>query len=333
MAVGMGMTMAPATESVMGSLPREKAGVGSAVNDTTRQVGGALGVAVIGSVVSSIYASNVTNIAASFGVTGSDLAEARASLGGALQVGGDPGFIDGVKDGFVDALSSGLRLSSVIILGAAFVAWRFLPARARDPLAVDVAPVPVAIGRRLMGRPRSADATEAILAATLEQLTDAGAAGLSMDVVAQRAGVGKATIYRRWASKEALVLDALRTAIEPIPVPDEGSLRADLIAYTDELVERFRAGRGSDVLPHLVAASCHDDELRASLDDYVRGGQSTLRLLLRRGIDRGELLADTDVDLAVEAILGPIFYRHLLSGEPVDRALARRLVEHVLRQA
>ena len=73
----------------------------------------------------------------------------------------------------------------------------------------------------------------------------------------------------------------MRTAIAPIPVPDEGSLRADLIAYTDELVDRFRAGRGSDVLPHLVAASCHDDELRASLDDYTRGRQATLRLLLR----------------------------------------------------
>jgi AcrR family transcriptional regulator len=181
-----------------------------------------------------------------------------------------------------------------------------------------------------MGRPRNADATEAILTATLEQLTEAGMAGLSMDVVAHRAGVGKATIYRRWASKEALVLDALRTAIAPIPVPDEGSLRADLIAYTDELVVRFEAGRGSDVLPHLVAASCHDGELRASLDDYVRGGQSTLRLLLRRGIDRGELPAGTDVDLAVEGVLGPIFYRHLLSGEAVDRALARRLVEQVL---
>ena len=182
-----------------------------------------------------------------------------------------------------------------------------------------------------MGRPRSADATEAILAATLEQLTDAGVAGLSMDVVAQRAGVGKATIYRRWASKEALVLDALRRAIEPIPVPDEGSLRADLIAYTDELVERFRAGRGSDVLPHLVAASCHDDELRASLDDYIRGRAVNAALLLRRGVERGELPADTDIDLAVEAILGPIFYRHLLSGEPVDRPLARRLVDQVLR--
>jgi EmrB/QacA subfamily drug resistance transporter len=151
MAVGMGMTMAPATESVMGSLPREKAGVGSAVNDTTRQVGGALGVAVIGSVVSSIYASNVSSVAAGFGVTDSNLGAARESLGAALSVGsrlgtGAPGFVDGVKDGFVDALSGGLRLSSLVILGAAYVAWRFLPARARDSLAVEAPDLAVAAG-------------------------------------------------------------------------------------------------------------------------------------------------------------------------------------------
>jgi hypothetical protein len=144
MAVGMGLTTAPATESVMGSLPRNKAGVGSAVNDTTRQVGGALGVAVIGSVVSSLYAANVTTVSARFGVIGADLAQSRGSLGGALEVGSGLGveataFVSQVKDAFVGALSNGLRLSSAIILGAAFVAWRFLPARARDPLAIDVA--------------------------------------------------------------------------------------------------------------------------------------------------------------------------------------------------
>ena len=150
MAVGMGMTMAPATESVMGSLPREKAGVGSAVNDTTRQMGGALGVAIIGSVVSSVYAANISDIAGRFGVRGAALTESRASLGGALGVAdglGDraAGYTVAVKDGFVDALSNGLRISALVILGAAFVAWRFLPARARDPLAVeahDEAPAP-----------------------------------------------------------------------------------------------------------------------------------------------------------------------------------------------
>ena len=89
MSVGMGMTMAPATESVMGSLPREKAGVGSAVNDTTRQMGGALGVAIIGSVSSSIYASQITSIGPDFGLSGAALAEAKSSLGGALGVAPD----------------------------------------------------------------------------------------------------------------------------------------------------------------------------------------------------------------------------------------------------
>ena len=187
----------------------------------------------------------------------------------------------------------------------------------------------VSVGTR--GRPRRADADEAILNAALELLAETGAAGFSMDVLAQRAGVGKATIYRRWASKEALVLDALRTATAPIPVPDEGDLRADLSAYTDALVERFGGGRGSDVLPHLIAASCYDDQLRASLDDYTRGRQRTIRLILRRGIERGELPPDTDVDLLVDVILGPFLYRHLLTGAPVDRKFARRLVDHVTR--
>jgi MFS family permease len=140
MAVGMGMTMAPATESVMGALPRDKAGVGSAVNDTTRQMGGALGVAVIGSVVTSIYAHGVSDVAGDYALSGPGLAQARQSLGGALEVASGLGsragaFVVDVKDAFVVSLSSGLRLGALVVLGAAFVAWRFLPARAHDPQA------------------------------------------------------------------------------------------------------------------------------------------------------------------------------------------------------
>jgi EmrB/QacA subfamily drug resistance transporter len=145
MAVGMGMTMAPATESVMGALPRDKAGVGSAVNDTTRQMGGALGVAVIGSVVTSIYAHGVSDIADDYALTGSALANARESLGGALAVASGLGaqagaFVIDVKDAFIVSLSSGLRLGALVVLGAAFVAWRFLPARARDHVAEPATP-------------------------------------------------------------------------------------------------------------------------------------------------------------------------------------------------
>ena len=144
MSVGMGLTMAPATESVMGSLPREKAGVGSAVNDTTRQVGGALGVAAIGSIVASVYAASVDKAASAAGVTGAAAETARSSLGGALKVAASLGqkgvdFGTAARDGFVDGLSAGLRLGAVVVLVAVVVAWRFLPARAHDPLALDAA--------------------------------------------------------------------------------------------------------------------------------------------------------------------------------------------------
>ena len=181
------------------------------------------------------------------------------------------------------------------------------------------------------GRPRRADADEAILAATLELLSEVGVAGLSMDLLAQRAGVGKATIYRRWDSKEALILDTLRVMSTPIPAPDEGSVRADLFAYMDAVIEQFAPGRGSDVLPHLIEASCYDEQLRASLDDYLRDRQSTTRLILHRGIERGELSPDVDVDLITDVILAPFFYRHLLTGAAVDRSFTHRLIEFALR--
>ena len=181
------------------------------------------------------------------------------------------------------------------------------------------------------GRPRRADADAAILGATLELLNEVGVAGLSMDLLAHRAGVGKATIYRRWDSKEALILDALRLTTAPIPAPDEGSLRADLFAYMDEVIARFSPGRGEDVLPHLIEASCYDAQLRASLDDFTRDRQATIRLILQRGIERGELPADVDVDLLVDVLLGPFFYHHLLTGAVVDRDFTHRLVEFALR--
>ncbi len=138
MAAGMGMTMAPATESVMGSLPRAKAGVGSAINDTTRQVGGALGVAVIGSIVTSVYSQRIFDLAGVFGLAGPQEAIAASSLGGAQQVAASLGgqadaFVQAANDSFVDAMSAGLRVAAVVIVFAALTAWRFLPAHATSP--------------------------------------------------------------------------------------------------------------------------------------------------------------------------------------------------------
>ncbi len=198
-------------------------------------------------------------------------------------------------------------------------------------MSTNTSPRPIGRPAGKRGRPRRAGADGAILAATLELLSEVGVAGLSMDLLAQRAGVGKATIYRRWDSKEALILDTLRMMSTPIPVPDEGSVRADLLTYMEAVIEHFAPGRGSDTLPHLIEASCYDEQLRASLDDYLRERQSTTRLLLHRGIERGELPATTDVDLITDVILAPFFYRHLLTGAPVDGDFIHRLVEFALR--
>jgi EmrB/QacA subfamily drug resistance transporter len=142
MAFGMGLTMAPATESIMGSLPRAKAGVGSAVNDTTRQVGGALGVAIIGSVMSSSFSSNIADLFARFGITGAPLAGAKESLQGAVAVAASPALplsaaqrgdvVQGAKDAFVTGMHHGYWVAAGAAFLGALIALRWLPAHAAD---------------------------------------------------------------------------------------------------------------------------------------------------------------------------------------------------------
>jgi AcrR family transcriptional regulator len=180
------------------------------------------------------------------------------------------------------------------------------------------------------GRPRSAELDEAVLAATVELAGEVGVNRLSMDDVAVRAKVSKATIYRRWASKEALVLDALRAAMVPIEDVDTGSLRGDLEHYLRELVNRFHTGKMRDVLPHLIGVACHDANLRCSLDDYMRTRRVPLYLILERGVARGELGVDTDLDVLIDLILGPFVYRKLLAHTPIDEVFVEKLLGFVL---
>jgi hypothetical protein len=151
MGLGMGLAMPPATDAVVSSLPLAKAGVGSAINDTTRQVGGALGVAIIGSVVSSLYAASVAPLADDFGLDATAADKAESSLGQAQNVAGSLGdgagaFVTDVNQVFTDAMTTGMLISAVIIIGAAVMAWRYLPARAVDPDPTpDTRPEPITI--------------------------------------------------------------------------------------------------------------------------------------------------------------------------------------------
>jgi EmrB/QacA subfamily drug resistance transporter len=156
MAIGMGLTMAPATESIMGSLPRAKAGVGSAVNDTTRQVGGALGVAIIGSVMASYFGSRVADVLGRFGVTGEPVTVAKEGLGQALAVAGDPRLglspdahdelVGGITDAFVSGMHRGLLVAAFAALLGALVAFRYLPAHALPEPTTSAAPEPARTG-------------------------------------------------------------------------------------------------------------------------------------------------------------------------------------------
>ncbi len=180
------------------------------------------------------------------------------------------------------------------------------------------------------GRPRVEGLDQALLDVTLELAGEVGLHGMSMDDLAQRAGVSKATIYRRWPSKERLVLEALNQAMRPFDLIDTGSLRGDLDDYLGELARRMATGRASDVLPDLIAASVRDVNLRTSLDEYIRHRRQPLQTILGRAVRRGELSADTDEEVLVDALIGPFVYRRLLSHDPLDDDFVERLLCLVL---
>jgi AcrR family transcriptional regulator len=183
---------------------------------------------------------------------------------------------------------------------------------------------------RRPGRPRSADVDQAVLAATIELAGEVGVTKMSMDDVAERAKVSKATIYRRWTSKEALVLDALQSAISVLDETDTGTLRGDLTAYLGQLVERVRNGRLRDVLPHLIEVACHDEALRSSLDQYVDSRRVPMLRILDRAAERGQLPAGIDVEVLVDALIAPFFYRRLLRNKVVDANFVDQLLALVL---
>jgi AcrR family transcriptional regulator len=186
--------------------------------------------------------------------------------------------------------------------------------------------------RRRPGRPRSAEAHEAILAAALELAVEGGLARMTMEKVAARAGAGKATIYRRWDTKQALMADALRSIAADIRAPDTGSLRGDFLGLAAQALGANAPG-ALRLMPRLMSEAAEDPELfavcRAVLVDPRR---AQLREILRRGVERGELRADVDLELAIDGLIGPIVYRVLITGgDPAELAgLAERVFDQVL---
>ena len=180
------------------------------------------------------------------------------------------------------------------------------------------------------GRPRSRRSEEAILDATLALLGEVGFSGLTIDGIAARAGVGKATIYRHWPGKAHLAVDAFRSRIPPMAAPDTGSLREDLLAVVGFLVHGLAQSPLSRILPALVEAAEHDAELESLFKEFGAERRAVLMGILERAAARGELRPGLDLDLALELVTGPIFARRLVLRRPLTPTYAEALVDALL---
>jgi AcrR family transcriptional regulator len=182
-----------------------------------------------------------------------------------------------------------------------------------------------ALGAPTIGRPRSPERDAAILEAALAEYGEHGFDGMSVEAVAARAGASKATIYRRYASKLPLVAAALQHAGEQRPIASTGTLAGDVEAVLRHLVDLTRDPVHGPGLRHIVADGLRNPELGAVYADFVRQRRSKTHALLREAVERGEMRADVDLDLATDAIGGPIFYRHLITHLPIDDALVTQV--------
>src|SRR5216683_3994929 len=196
------------------------------------------------------------------------------------------------------------------------------------------------------GRPRDDAADQRILDAAWNLLHSAGYAGLSVDEVAQRAGVAKTTLYRRWPTKDHLAIAVAARMLGEVPIPDTGDLQADLTEFASALAEQLnrvraagtphsadqadQADRSAGLVAELAAAAARHRDI----GELVRAGFAVRHALaqarLQRAREREGLRPGIDPELLIEQLVGPIYYRVLITGAPVDRGYAARLTAAVL---
>jgi AcrR family transcriptional regulator len=179
------------------------------------------------------------------------------------------------------------------------------------------------------GRPRSGEAHQAILDATLALLAEVGFSALTVEGVAARAGVGKATIYRRWPSKVPLVVEAFG-GLPAFTDADTGTLAGDLSEMLRAYLALFNETPLATVLPALASERAHDPALAELFNPVLRQRRSPLMAALERARDRGEIAADVDLELAADLIVGPIAVRLFFTGRRIQPKMVDPMVEMAL---
>jgi AcrR family transcriptional regulator len=179
------------------------------------------------------------------------------------------------------------------------------------------------IGRREHARAR-------VLRAALEILAAEGLPGLTMEAIARRAGASKATLYRRWKSRTALLVDAMGSTFVPLAPPSTGEVRADLIAL-------LRTGQGlldsqpfARLMAAVIDAAERDESLATMHDELTDRRREPIRSALLAAKERGEISKNADVELATDLLVGPAFYRRFVAHRPFPDGYAEAVVDGVL---
>ena len=186
-------------------------------------------------------------------------------------------------------------------------------------------------GKRPPGRPRSEQARQAILRSTLKILGENGFSHFTIEDVAERACVGKATVYRWWPNKGALIADAFASnTTRKLRFPDTGSVDTDMSRQMRQLIKVFRSPRGRIVSAILAAGQSDKDLIAAFRERFLWPRRREAYETLRRGILRGELRKDIDPDLLLDSLYGPIYMRFLIQHDRLTPDFVDRLCALVL---
>ncbi len=184
-----------------------------------------------------------------------------------------------------------------------------------------------------VGRPRSEETKKLILSTAYQMLLELGFKAVTVDGIALKSGVSKATIYKWWPNKAAVVLDGFFDASEMLlQIPDTGSAREDIYIQVNNLAAFFTSSKGK-IVTELIAEGQFDSNIASEYQKrYFQPRRLITRQILERGIDRNQVNKDINIELVIDIIYAPIFYRLMITGDMIDKDYIDKVLEQTLRE-